>query len=371
MEKQHFHSLDALRFFAFLKVYLLHLPIQGEFPIFSFIKSGGGIGVSFFFVLSGFLITYLLTFEKKKASQINVKRFFIRRSLRIWPLFYLILIIVYLLPFDFKQISGLHMVGGGYDLDWKYSFFFLENYKMLLLDNVPKTSPLSLFWSLCIEEHFYIFWLVCLSLLSLRHYKKFFIFCCLIAYIARYLEGFIWDNHMVDSTDLWTNLDFFAWGGLLGFLVATEYEKLTNFIQKISAKFKWCALLFILLIVVFQKYTLPYEPGTIFYVFRSSIVAILFTVLIAIFIPQQSNIKIKSKVLSYLGQISYGLYVYHILIIHVSFQYCIDNQIVLDNWLYLSVFIIWTFILSVIISSLSYFYFEKKFLKIRERIVYK
>jgi len=74
MKKRYFHSIDSLRFFAFLKVYLLHLPIQGDFPIFSFLKSGGGIGVSFFFVLSGFLISYLLILEKVKKNRINLKK---------------------------------------------------------------------------------------------------------------------------------------------------------------------------------------------------------------------------------------------------------------------------------------------------------
>jgi peptidoglycan/LPS O-acetylase OafA/YrhL len=66
LEKRYFHTLDALRFFAFFKVYLLHLPEQGDFPLFEYLKSGGGLGVQFFFVLSGFLITYILTFEKAK-----------------------------------------------------------------------------------------------------------------------------------------------------------------------------------------------------------------------------------------------------------------------------------------------------------------
>ncbi len=169
----HFHSLDALRFFAFLKVYLLHIPIHGDFPIFSFIKSGGGIGVSFFFVLSGFLITYLLVFEKQKTGKINIKNFLVRRSLRIWPLFYLMVIMVFLLPYEFKELIGFHMTPNGYEFDWKYSFSFLENYKALLMDAPPKTTPLSVFWSLCIEEHFYIFWLILLSLTPVKHIFKF------------------------------------------------------------------------------------------------------------------------------------------------------------------------------------------------------
>ena len=146
MKRQHFHSIDALRFFAFLKVYLLHIPLQGDFPVFGFLKSGGGIGVAFFFVLSGFLITYILSLEKLSERKINIKKFLFGRSLRIWPLFFLLVLIAYLLPYELKNSIGFHMLGGGYEFDWKYSFTFLENYKMLLADNYPKTTPLSVFW---------------------------------------------------------------------------------------------------------------------------------------------------------------------------------------------------------------------------------
>ena len=72
MNKIRFHSIDALRFFAFFKVFLLHLPYQGDSSVFNYLKSGGGIGVYLFFVLSGFLITYLLVFEKLKTNKLNI-----------------------------------------------------------------------------------------------------------------------------------------------------------------------------------------------------------------------------------------------------------------------------------------------------------
>lgn len=109
--------------------------------------------------------------------KINIRKFLIRRSLRIWPLFYLMVIIAFLLPNEIKNIIGFHMLGGGYDFDWRYSFTFLENYNMLYVDNFPKTTPLSVFWSLCIEEHFYIFWIICLSLLPIKHFTKLLFVC--------------------------------------------------------------------------------------------------------------------------------------------------------------------------------------------------
>ena len=102
VKKIHFENLDGLRFLCFLSVFFFH-SFHTDFDsikstsIFQLIKrdifGNGNLGVNFFFVLSGFLITYLLIEEKKLNGQINIKKFWIRRMLRIWPLFYLCVII--------------------------------------------------------------------------------------------------------------------------------------------------------------------------------------------------------------------------------------------------------------------------------------
>ena len=365
MQKTHFHSIDALRFFAFLKVYLLHVPIQGDFPVFAFLKSGGGIGVSFFFVLSGFLITYLLVLEKSSENYINLKKFFVRRALRIWPLFFLMVLIAFLLPFDFKQAIGFHMVGGGYDFDWRYSFTFLENYKMLMADNFPKTTPLPVFWSLCIEEHFYLLWMICMFFLPVKHIFKFLISCFFISWIARFAEPFVFHNAMISTNDVFTNLDCFAGGGMLGYAMVMHRERFTGFIMRIGNPIKWAVVLLVIAVVIFQKNLLPNDAGTLSALFRPTIIALLFVVLIAVFLPENSSVRIKSRLLSFLGVRSYGLYVYHIIVIHVSFQFCLDHGILINNWLILAVYMLVTLGVSVLLSALSYKYFEMPFLRLR------
>lgn len=366
-QKIHFQSIDALRFFAFFKVFLLHFPIQGDFPIFNYLKSGGGIGVSFFFVLSGFLITYLLTHDKKVKGQINLKNFFMRRSLRIWPLFYLLVIIALFLPYQFKTDIGFHMVSGGYEPNWKYSFTFLENYNMLFQDNFPNTTPLPVFWSLCIEEHFYLFWMISIFILPLKRIFGFLIFCIGFAWIARFAEPFIFHNQMITTNDLFTNMDYFAIGGILGYLAAMQYEKISIKINAINIWFKRLYILLVVLIVIFQNDVLPYQTGSIFNIFRPTIIAILFTLLVAVFIPNGSKISIKSKVLNYLGSISYGLYVFHIMFIHISFQYVLNNDLKLDNWTNIIINLLFTLGGSILLSALSYHYFEKPFLRLRDK----
>ncbi|MFK8006375.1 MAG: acyltransferase family protein [Saprospiraceae bacterium] len=366
--KKRFHTLDALRFFAFLKVYLLHVPLQGDFPIFSFLKSGGGIGVSFFFVLSGFLITYLLVFEKTQNGQINIRKFFIRRSLRIYPLFFFLVGLAFLLPYELKEKIGFHMIGGGYDLDWRYSFTFLENYKMLLTDNFPKTTPLSVFWSLCIEEHFYITWMIVLFLIPKNRILIFLISCVFIAWTARYFDPMIWGNSIIQQNDLFTNMDYFAIGGILGWLVVKKYNQLVKFIESISLTKKYFFIFAVIILVIFQSQILPEHIFSLS-IIRPTIIALAFTFLIAIFIPPNSKIRIKeSNPISYLGKISFGLYVYHLIFVHVLFQYFLKENILMNNWWTVGFFMAVTFGGSVVISIFSFRYLESPFLKWRNRM---
>ncbi len=110
--KVYFPGLNGLRFYAAFAVVITHIELIKSFqgyPTFWVENSGnnltlrsiiqkfvfelGSLGVYFFFVLSGFLITYLLLVEKAKTKTVAVKKFYVRRILRIWPLYYLIVIL--------------------------------------------------------------------------------------------------------------------------------------------------------------------------------------------------------------------------------------------------------------------------------------
>ena len=257
------------------------------------------------------------------------------------------------------------MIGGGYNLDWKFSFTFLENYNMLIHDSFPKTTPLSVFWSLCIEEHFYIFWLIMLYFLPVKHVFKFLILGILFSWCARFIEPYIFHNSNITTNDLFTNLDLFATGGVLGYFVAVDKQKVIAVFLDFLTKYKYLILSVILSIVLFQNTLFPYIEGSLFNIFRPTIFAISFTFLLMMFVV--NVFEIKSKVLNYLGTISYGLYVFHMIFIHITFQYCIKNEIKIDNWLYLTIFTTLVFVLSVITSSLSYHFFEMRFLRFREK----
>ena len=171
MNKIYFPNLNALRFTAALLVIIHHIEqfkriyhldsLYGESP---FISSIGPQGVSLFFVLSGFLITYLLLSEEKKSLNINIPKFYIRRALRIWPLYFLVVILsLFVLPY----ITILNLPG--YDATVTQTFlgyklllyiFFFANIVFAIFGLVPYCAQS---WSIGTEEQFYLVWPILLK----------------------------------------------------------------------------------------------------------------------------------------------------------------------------------------------------------------
>lgn len=374
MSKLQFHTLDAFRFFAFLKVYLFHataVVIAAEGSVLKWVQEhvtyGGGIGVSFFFVLSGFLITYILTSEKISSGKINLKNFFLRRAFRIWPLFFLAVGFAFVIPSDFAAEHGFYMNWGGYEPDWRYSFTFLENYKMIEMDAFPRTTPLSVFWSLCIEEHFYIVWMLVFFFLKRKWIPVYLIISILIAIVFRIFEHQIYGTENISTNDLFTNLDYFAISGLLGYYTATNFEKLTAFVDRIPLFAKLTYIVAIIVLLLYQKAIFS-NPSEALKILKFTILAILFSGLILIFLSPNGKLKISdTNIFSRLGRISYGLYVFHIVWIHMTFQYFIDHKIEITGWKLYSLFIAITFCGTVITSIISWYLLEKPFLNLREK----
>ncbi|MFT5821555.1 MAG: peptidoglycan/LPS O-acetylase OafA/YrhL [Crocinitomix sp.] len=444
-KKIHFHSFDAFRFFAFFKVFIFHLPLFAVTADVSFkaffydhIKHGGGVGVSFFFVLSGFLITYILTHEKLRTGRINLKRFFVRRAFRIWPLFYLIVIMALLIPTDVAQSIGFHTNWGGYDPDWQFSLTFTENYKSLIMDAGPRTTPLSVFWSLCIEEHFYILWMIVFFFIRRKWIPRFLIVSVLVAVLLRSFEYQIYNNENVSTNDLFSNLDYFAISGLLGYLVAVNYERVANFVNSIPFAVRKLYVVFVLIVLFFQKSLFSHDIWFL-NIFKHTMFSIIFAGLLLVFIPQKRNkvsedktaledtpkrtqvwlhaiyaifigliilnqdtifvgglwavdwvkntivisllasvvllfvrqngmLKISgTNIFTRLGKISYGLYVFHLIWIHVLVKICRNYEIAIDTWAKMISFGLITLVATIGLSMLSYHFFEMPILKLRER----
>ncbi len=159
-------ELDGLRFFAFLGVYIAHslspdsaYYIAHHVPGASFIASAvsaGKFGVDLFFFLSAYLITELLLREKERFGAINLRSFYLRRILRIWPLYLLGLLIAVLLPlvfpaqsFPLRYVLAFLLVSGNWVLSLRSAG---------ILSIAGPASVMFILWSVSFEEQFYLFW---------------------------------------------------------------------------------------------------------------------------------------------------------------------------------------------------------------------
>jgi peptidoglycan/LPS O-acetylase OafA/YrhL len=138
-------SLDGIRTVAFLIVFISHAGLGEIIP--------GGFGVTIFFFLSGYLITTQLRREYERSSQINFKNFYLRRILRIWPPFYLVL----LLAIVVSQLVAHHAGFTFQNLQaFLAQFFHITNYYNIQFGNQGMALGTEVYWSLAVEEHFYL-----------------------------------------------------------------------------------------------------------------------------------------------------------------------------------------------------------------------
>lgn len=356
MKKRHFETFDALRFLAFFKVFLLHLPITA-FPIFNYLKSGGGIGVSFFFVLSGFLITYIILEEKNQTGKLNLYHFFARRILRIWPLYYLMVLFALATPYILSFLN-LSYSNEGYEPNWLMSVTFLENYKMIFSGDHPNVSPLNVMWSLCIEEHFYIIWGVCLYFIKINKVLILIFVSILIANISRIFFSIL----DLPALDILTNIDYFAYGAIPALLLIKR-EELVEKVNNVSFVVK----LFIISVIAVYVVASPNISFIHKDLIEPTIFGISFPLILLIVIPTQNKVKISdNNFLSRLGIYTYGLYLYHTIVIILLFQISKLIGFQLNIVINAIIFSLVSLLVTTTISNISYHLFEKQFLKLKK-----
>lgn len=346
----HFHTFDSLRFLSFLLVFLHHSPVPKE-NILHYFSKAGGIGVSFFFVLSGFLITYILILEKlNNYNRVPLKKFFKRRILRIWPLYYAMVLFAFCTPFIIKFLH-LPSSNEGYEPNWFFTITFLENYVMMYQENFPDVSPLRVMWSLCIEEHFYIIWGLIFYFISLKNIPKLII----ISIATSFIFKIIYSIYDISTLDILTNIDMFAFGAIPAYLFVFHKEFIGK-IEQIPAVYKYCFALFVLLIIVLTSNNLLSSET----ILNSAIFGVLFSVLILFTLGEKNAFKISDQsILAWLGKYTYGLYLLHTIFINLFNK--IGNNYNL-NWYTI---VVLSFIITVFLSFLSYHLFEKQFSKFK------
>lgn len=354
-KKQHFESFDALRFFSFLIVFFSHLPYS-KINGLHFLKLEGTIGVNFFFILSGFLITYILLFEKKIQGSINLKHFFAKRILRIWPLYFVVILFAFSSNYII-QFLGLSSSNVGYSPNWLLSCLFLENYMVIHHHSYANISPLPVIWSLCIEEHFYIIWGILLYFIKIQRVLPIIITLIIVGYISRFI--FVYNNWLFK--DIFTNIDYFMYGAIPAYFYVNNKEKFNSIVATVSNYIKTVIIILSILLIYFASH----------YGFKNSALVtpiaygILFTSVLIIFIPNDANFKINpNSIISKLGKYTYSLYLLHVVIINFFIQLFTKINVSIEN--NSIVFILISFATTILASYISFIIIEKPFLKLKK-----
>ncbi len=364
----YFQGIDALRFFAAMLVVIHHSetikPKYGfEALTFSSFFNLGSQAVSFFFVLSGFLITYLLLVEQEKNQKINIPNFYLRRVLRIWPLYFLLVFLgVYFIPwvlqlinFDYQMPYSPSMVVGYFAgfmpfvVNIKYGHHLLE--------------PL---WSIGVEEVFYLIWAP-LCVLFHRHITKTIAVFLLLKIGLNTLAITSFDNHFWKEIILTLKFEEMAIGALCACMIKLNKKALLGYIYskpvQISA---WCLLasrcLFHKQLMEFSPYQLIFDNA----LYSSLIVAVLFaTVILNVACNPKSFVKLRNKKLNKLGEFSYGIYMYHMLIVFATVLVFKLLTPSLNNMVFQVVY--YTLVVTIVIwvSAGSKKYFEDPFLRLK------
>lgn len=341
----HLKGLNGIRAIAALTVVLSHILLQLQ-PSSTEITIGhalGSYGVTMFFTLSGFLITYLLLKEKKTFGTISIKEFYIRRLLRVWPLyyFYILLVVVIMLAGSGVLPSGI----------WYYLFLAAN---IVSLQGVAPPL-LEHYWSLGVEEQFYLFWPWLVKYASpLKTISAFLLLFILIKGALR-----IW---MPDSIVYWfmfsSRFDCMAIGALFAILVNAGKNTFLLFcFNKISQLISWS----ILLLGAAGKFQLlGFLDHDIFSVASAIII-------LNVAFNNKSLLTLEHKLLNFLGRISYGIYVYHILVVYLLSLFLKDKITSMSHWLQIGLLGVLTFTLTIFIAWLSYEFFEKRFLQLKEK----
>ncbi len=303
----YFENLDATRFLGFFHVFLAHCffttsTVVKQSKAFHFVDvtiKAGFLGLDYFFVLSAFLLTWLALNERHKIGQFHATFFMIRRGIRLWPLYFLLVLGVYLIHdvlserFDWNVLPPLRTF-----LLFYSNFYIIEHgQKFLFL--------LVFFWSIAVEEQFYLFWAFVLKFLH-----RYIVWICFALILSSLIFRAVF---LKDNEQLAFNTLSVAGNFGMGALAAVWAFRFSNFRTLFANRSRaFYVLVYLIFLLLLLNYFSWFNDG-----FMLVFEKLIFSVLFVVFIMEQCFAEKpliafgQFKNMTYLGQLSLGLYCYH------------------------------------------------------------
>jgi len=355
--RSYFPNLDGLRGIAVSLVVAWHIELHK--PLFGFkqffFNDIGFIGVTIFFILSGFLITYTLINEKTAKQKINFKAFYIRRVLRIWPL-YLTTLLFFFVIYPRGMDTGTFAM----------CLLFLPNLALML-------GKLNIFtqqiWSIGVEEQFYLLLPQFFRIKSKRATLVALVILTMLITVTKQLCLSMGDHHffaVLGQYLYFFRIDQLLLGGIGAMVLYYHVNADSQKKQRINLSILFSKMAQILFWTYFLGHML--FGDNLYGIFKNSSLFAFVTVLIVINLSVNTSIvNLNNALFRYLGKTSYGIYLLHNLILVSVFTIMQSyigalNPILVNLIAYPCIFA-----LSVWVAGLSYRYFESYFLNLKAR----
>ena len=363
--KLHFRGLDSLRFLAAFFVILDHVPMnQGSAgipnPSYGALFFRGSTAVSFFFTLSGFLITYLLLAEHGRTGTIGVRSFYLRRVCRIWPLYFAVVAFGLFFYNALLPRLGIHYpVSYGLPLAVFLYTFFLPN----LMNSVYTVGGiLNPLWSIGVEEQFYLAWAPAVK----RWIGALPRLCALVlatSFIVFVLSLYdVFGAHAGRTFFGQLKFHFMAAGALAAWRLHRNSAAMLRL--PVFASRALQAVLLLFLLDFYFVYTIPWG------LLGDEIVQLVLYpwLIVTVAVNPRNIVKVANPAFEYLGKISYGIYMLHMPAVYLTSKvFSATSWWHGRFWLYCAAYYAMALGLTFLISHLSYRWFELPFLRLKDR----
>jgi peptidoglycan/LPS O-acetylase OafA/YrhL len=367
-----FPNLDALRFLAFLIVFIGHAfaeyrhmwlnasPVVKSLGILIF--DSAQLGVSSFFVLSGFLITYLILTEISASGRLDVIAFYVRRLLRIWPLYYALLFYAFVVHPLVERRIGIPAHAYPY---WPYYVLFLSNFDILrALPFHPLMTNVT--WSVAVEEQFYLTWPLLFRVVPRRYYAAIFLTVIAASAIFRAAHSMEGGRSYQVSHTLGVISDMGV-GGLCAYLAWKSPRFQAWFARRRRMEI---AIFYVAgaAVLALNHFLIA---GGLAAVGRLAIAGVFAIIILEQNYSERSILKVsRLRFASAMGRYAYGLYLFHAVALWWVKLFYFRIRVNTKQIPFVLLVPLTAFIVTAVAAIISYHLYERPFLKLKERFAH-